>query len=197
VPEAHNFGDVSVEVYRFEDDGQIPNNPELPALVYRGAFRRADDLALALERRFAENGWTAAWRDIVFDFHHYHSTAHEVLGVFQGEARLRLGGERGRSVKVEPGDVVVIPAGVGHRAENWTEDLQVVVATAGGREWDICKGEPGERPRVLQSIAQVPRPDGDPREAPTARSCATGADRAGVALWPAPGRLPPNLADRS
>ncbi len=29
-----------------------------------------------------------------FEFHHYHSTAHEVLVVYSGSAKVQLGGER-------------------------------------------------------------------------------------------------------
>ncbi len=59
------------------DDGRIPNSP-LPALVYRNVPRARDPDDC--ERLFGAHGWLGAWRDGIFSFHHFHSTAHEVLG---------------------------------------------------------------------------------------------------------------------
>ena len=74
-------------VWTFADDGRIPNNPALPLLVYRNAVELPErDPASALECVFTENDWPAAWRYGIFSFHHYHSTAHEVLGVYRGRA---------------------------------------------------------------------------------------------------------------
>lgn len=153
---------MPAEIYRFADDGTIPNSP-LPLLVYRGAMADAD-LAGALERRFAANGWRGGWRNGIFDYHHFHSISHEVLGLARGEAVVRFGGERGRSVAVSAGDVVVIPAGVGHRLERGTADLLVVGAYPEGRGWDVRRGDPAERAEVLANIAAVPVPASDPLE---------------------------------
>jgi len=99
----------------FKDDGSIPNSA-LPLLVYRQAFTLgSSDLAGTIEEHFARNDWTGSWRASVFPFHHYHSTTHEVLAVYRGTATLQFGGEKGRKFAVKPGDVVVIPAGVGHK----------------------------------------------------------------------------------
>jgi uncharacterized protein YjlB len=100
----------------FRDDGYIPNNPKLPLLYYRKAisFDRNHDPAATLECIFNAHEWGEAWRNGIYDFVHYHSMIHEVLGVARGTATLRLGGNKGKTVKVAAGDVVVIPAGVGH-----------------------------------------------------------------------------------
>lgn len=51
---------------------------------------------------------------------HYHSTTHEGLSVFRGNARLRFGVsdddnvDDGVVINVKVGDVIVIPAGVAH-----------------------------------------------------------------------------------
>ena len=151
-----------VEAIRFEDDGAIPNN-WLPLLVYPGAIELAGaDPAAAFENRFAAHDWRGAWRNGIYPFAHFHSTAHEVLGIARGEARVRVGGARGRVLTIGPGDVVVIPAGVGHQNLGSSPDLLVVGAYPGGADWDLCYGRPEERPRVLANIARVPLPAADP-----------------------------------
>jgi uncharacterized protein YjlB len=146
----------------FKDDGSIPNNT-LPLLLYREAFAAdTKDLASVMEQRFAENDWTGSWRAGVYPFPHYHSTSHEVLGVFSGSATLRLGGAQGTTVEVRLGDVIVIPAGVGHQNLGSSADFSVVGAYPGGRQWDLLRGLPGERPQADRNIAAVPLPDNDP-----------------------------------
>jgi uncharacterized protein YjlB len=146
----------------FKDDGSIPNNT-LPLLLYREAFAEdTKDLASVMEQRFAENDWTGSWRAGVYPFPHYHSTSHEVLGVFSGSATLRLGGAQGTTVEVRLGDVIVVPAGVGHQNLGSSADFSVVGAYPGGRQWDLLRGLPGERPQADRNIAAVPLPDNDP-----------------------------------
>ena len=41
-------------------------------------------------------GWLGAWVDGIYAFHHFHSTAHEVLGIVAGSASVILGGPKGR-----------------------------------------------------------------------------------------------------
>ena len=101
-----------VELYNLKDDGRMPNNTALPAMVYHGALRPAedggdDDPARIFEETFAANGWRGSWRDGIFPYHHYHSTSHEVLGIARGEARVRLGGDAGVTTEVRAGDVIV------------------------------------------------------------------------------------------
>lgn len=146
--------------YRFEDDGRIPNNPRLPLLVYKRVLPGGG--AEGFEDLFRGNGWGGVWRDGIFGYHHYHSTAHEVLGVARGSARVTFGGEGGVTLEVEEGDAVVIPAGVGHCNRGAGRDLLVVGAYPEGQSWDLCTGEPGERPRVLENIRQVSLPGRDP-----------------------------------
>src|SRR5258707_6797587 len=116
----------TIETYRFADDGIVPNNPALPLVVYRGALPAAGDRAGACERMFARHGWPDSWRNGIYAHHHYHSTAHEVLGIARGSARVRLGGENGSTVDLRAGDVVGIPAGVAHKRESASEDLLVI-----------------------------------------------------------------------
>ena len=156
----HDF--VQPEQLNFKDDGIFPNSP-LPLLCYRWAITtNAKDPASIFEERFAENDWTNSWRDGVYSFPHYHSTSHEVLGVYSGSATLRLGGEHGRNVEVHAGDVIVIPAGVAHQNVRVSDDFGVVGAYPGGRSWDLLRGLPGERPKADHNIAALPMPDTDP-----------------------------------
>ena len=147
------------ETRRFDDDGAIPNS-RYPALLDRGVLQ--PDETDGFEDMFAGNGWTGAWRNGIFPYHHYHSTAHEVLGVASGQARVQLGGEGGEAFDLEPGDVVVIPAGVGHKRLSASGDFVVVGAYDRGRDWDVLKGEPGERPQADENIGAVPLPERDP-----------------------------------
>jgi uncharacterized protein YjlB len=157
---------ASPESFAFPDDGSIPNSC-LPLLVYRGAVDpEGGDPAKALEELFARNGWTGSWRNGIYDFHHFHSTAHEVLGIADGHVRARFGGDRGRLVELAPGDVVVIPAGVGHKNEESEGILLVIGAYPHGTTVDLCRGKAEERDKVLANIRAVPLPPTDPVKGP-------------------------------
>jgi uncharacterized protein YjlB len=146
-----------------KDDGTFPNNEKRPLLLYQGALDLpADDPASIIEAVFAANGWVGSWRDGIYSYHHYHSTAHEVLGVYSGSARVQLGGEQGVILSVKRGDVVIIPAGVAHKNLGSTPDFRVVGAYPDGQRWDMNCGKAGERPRADQNIARVPLPQADP-----------------------------------
>jgi uncharacterized protein YjlB len=154
---------VEVAAHRFADDGAIPNNPTLPLLVYVGALKLSrDDPAAPCEAVFAANGWGATWRNGIYPFPHYHSTAHEVLGICRGDAKVRFGGNTGMALAISAGDVVVIPAGVGHQNLGASADLLVVGAYPRGQSLDLCRGRADERPQALANIARVPLPDADP-----------------------------------
>ena len=114
------------------------------------------------EAVFIANQWGNSWRNGIYSFHHYHSTANEVLAIARGSATVHLGGEAGIRVAVKAGDVIVIPAGVGHKKLGSSADLLVVGAYPPGQRWDLCDGSPGERPWVLKNIAAVPLPSTDP-----------------------------------
>jgi uncharacterized protein YjlB len=146
---------------RFADDGAIPNS-ELPLLVYRNAVP-VDPVAI--ERLFAANRWPPAWRDGVHPFHHFHSTAHEALGVARGEARVLFGGPGGKVLTVQAGDVVVIPAGVAHCNQGQSDDLLIVGAypdTSAGP--DLRRGKPDEHAAAKRAAAAVKMPEADPVE---------------------------------
>ncbi len=152
----------STEHHHLADDGTFPNSRH-PALVYRQVLSGAAEArARGFERLFSGQRWPAAWRNGIFSHHHYHSTAHEVIGVYSGWVSARLGGEGGAVVELRAGDVVVIPAGVAHKNEGQSGDFRCVGAYPRGTQADMCVGRPGERPRVDENLAAVPVPELDP-----------------------------------
>ncbi|HEX8269324.1 MAG TPA: cupin domain-containing protein [Flavobacterium sp.] len=146
---------------KFNDDGTIPNS-KYPLLIYNGAFMEEKVDADYIISHFERYNWSNSWKNGVFDYHHYHSISHEVLAVYKGYATLQFGGEEGQEVSVDEGDVVVIPAGVGHKRISASEDFAVVGAYPNGSEYDVLKGEDGDRPKADENINKVPIPDNDP-----------------------------------
>ncbi|WP_422123801.1 cupin domain-containing protein [Planococcus sp. X10-3] len=143
----------------FEDDGMIPNNTSLAVAIYPGAFK---DNPEKIEETFNNNDWTNSWTNGVFDYHHYHSNIHEVLGVRSGSAVLLIGGEQGKRIEVNTGDVAVLPAGTGHKKISASDDFQIVGAYPGGISPNKKIGNIDERPYVLEDIQNTPLPKRDP-----------------------------------
>jgi uncharacterized protein YjlB len=154
---------AGVMVRRLPDDGTFPNNERLPALLYQGVLDLSGrDPAAAVEDLFAAHGWGGSWRNGVYGYHHYHSTAHEALGVYAGSARVQLGGPEGPAFDVARGDVIVIPAGVAHKNLGASTDFKVVGAYPQGQRPDMNDGKEGERPAADARIAALPLPAQDP-----------------------------------
>lgn len=165
---------LGTDTFVFADDGLIPNS-RLPLIVRRGAITPdKSDPAKAFERTFAANGWTGAWRDGIYDYCHYHSTAHEVPRHRIGLGDRPFRRHRRRDSGLTAGDVAVVPAGVGHALITESGDLLVVGAYAGGRDWDLVRDDPHAITAARQRIAQVPLPSVDPVD---------GADGPVMKLW--------------
>ena len=144
-------------------NAQFPNNEMLPLVVIQGAFSLEGHLDPALiERTFAGNRWKGSWRNGLYPFHHYHSTAHEVLGIYSGSLRAQFGGEEGMKVAASAGDVLILPAGLAHKNLWSSFDFRVVGAYPEGTSWDMNYGKEGERPEADENIASVPLPSSDP-----------------------------------
>ncbi|KAK0524270.1 hypothetical protein OC834_005592 [Tilletia horrida] len=157
-------------------DGRSPmaGPSQLPALHYKGVFqpflvadpeqdassqpdlgstdgagakkKRKNGPAERIEAHLRARGWESTWRYGMYKHAHYHSTTHELLSVFQGSARIQLGGvsafssnptsplqtpaspppllglgmdnpsETEKVLLLEPGDVLLLPAGYTHFA---------------------------------------------------------------------------------
>jgi uncharacterized protein YjlB len=149
------------DVIQLSQNGWMPNNEHLPVLFYRDAVSLEDrDPAALIEAQFQRNGWPPQWRDSVYDFHHYHSTAHEVLGFAGGHARLMLGGENGYQMEVHAGDIVVLPTGTGHCKLKASSDFLVIGAYPPDQHWDICRSAPSEE--AIARMHRLPFPKSDP-----------------------------------
>ena len=154
--------ETEIEHFVLEDDGTFPNN-SLPVLLYRNAIPiHGRDPAAAFEKRFESNEWEHSWRNGIFDFHHYHATAHEVLGCARGWVRVQLGGPNGREVMLRAGDVVVLPAGTAHLNLEHSDGYQIVGAYPPGQSPDMCYGKTDERPHADRQIERVELPGADP-----------------------------------
>jgi uncharacterized protein YjlB len=144
------------------DDGTFPNNA-MPVVLLCNAFAAATSLHPAeIERVFHANGWVNTWRNGLYSFQHYHSTAHEALGIYSGWVKAQLGGPTGEIVTVKAGDVVILPAGVAHKNIEQSADFKVVGAYPVGQIPDMKYGKSGERPLVDKKIASVALPAKDP-----------------------------------
>ena len=151
------------DAFIFSDDGTFPNNAGLPLILMHQVFKtKPDVLPEIIEKTFLDNGWEHSWRNGLYSFHHYHSTAHEVLGIYAGWVKGQFGGPEGKSVTAKAGDVVIVPAGVSHKNLEQSPDFRVVGAYPKGQLVDMNYGKPGERPQADENIENVPLPDIDP-----------------------------------
>lgn len=154
------MGATGPEVLRLKRNGWVPNNEALPVLLYRAVMGAGE--VEPMEALFRKQGWSPEWRNGVYSFHHYHSTAHEALGFAVGEARLLLGGPApgGKEVTVRAGDVAVLPCGTGHCLLSASKDFLVIGAYALSQKWDLCREAPDEN--AVERMQRLPFPSADP-----------------------------------
>jgi uncharacterized protein YjlB len=100
-------------------------------------------------------------RDGIYDYMHYYSCIHELLGVAHGEGNVQFGGHRGRIVTLKAGDVAVLPAGTGHQRLSARKDFLVIAAYRPSSRYDECASSEDHK-RALMTIPKVGRPRKDP-----------------------------------
>jgi uncharacterized protein YjlB len=149
---------MRLETWHAPPGDAIPNHPRFAVLAYRDVPGVTD--AGAARALLSAHGWGGSWVDGVFDFHHFHSTSHEVLAVVAGSATLELGGPQGEAFDVSAGDVLVLPAGTGHRRRAAAGGFTVVGAYPAGQEdYDVLREADAA---ARERIAAVPQPAQDP-----------------------------------
>lgn len=153
----------TIEELTSKPNGKAPNS-RFPLLIHRGGIPGGG--AEAVRSRFRENGWLNNWEyPGIYLYHHFHSTSHECLGIARGWMELELFGRGGAKVRVEAGDVVVMPAGVSHVMTGNSDDVLVVGGYPEGRDWDNIQEEflSDELYRAAAKlIMSLPIPSADP-----------------------------------
>ena len=146
-----------------KDDGIIPNHPHWPLILYQGAVRldARFDPASIFEALFKRNGWGDSWRDGIYDYVHYHSRIHEVLGIARGHGKVQFGGLKGKVLALKAGDVAILPAGTGHQCLSASDDFLVIGAYPPTGAYDECTRSE-DRTAALKTIARAARPRKDP-----------------------------------
>ena len=148
------------ELLRLGPIRPFPNN-DLPVRLYRNALT-GEDLAARIEALFRRNGWHGTWRNGIFDYHHFHATAHEVLGCARGLVDVLLGGPDGEVITLAAGDIVLLPAGTSHKNVGHSADYLIIGAYPPGQSPDMEYGDQDRYEDVRASIARVPTPQRDP-----------------------------------
>ncbi|KAG8933195.1 hypothetical protein FRC01_010541 [Tulasnella sp. 417] len=147
---------LRVSSHQIARHGLIPNTSiqSKPLLIYHSAFP-SNASASDVESHLTSVGIVnPQWRYSMYKTTHYHSTTHEVLCIISGRAKLCFGGEENPenvTPTVQKGDVIILPAGVGHRLlEEVESPFQMVGSYPKGFSWDMCYGKEGEAVKARQ-----------------------------------------------
>ncbi|WWC68288.1 uncharacterized protein I206_102211 [Kwoniella pini CBS 10737] len=153
IPAYQNFPNTSLRPY--------------PLIIYHSAFPSSISAA-SIESHLSKIGIVdPAWRFTMYTQHHYHSTVDEVLVVYSGSAKLCFGGSHDNPDRVEvdatKGDVMIVPAGVGHALLDDKGGFGIVGSyPKGSKNWDMCTGKQKERVNQWVRIKQLNWLKGDP-----------------------------------
>ncbi|HUQ35530.1 MAG TPA: cupin [Aestuariivirga sp.] len=167
---------MPTEALSFVDDGDVPNHPRWPLIVYSRAIapETLDTSEYLFDELFARNGWPVGWRNGIYPFTHYHSKTREVLGIAKGEATVQFGGKSGKILTARAGDALLLPAGTGHKRISSSPDLLVIGAYPPGSMYDLMRSGESDKAAIRARIAKVAKPDSDP---------VSGAAGAMLNLW--------------
>ena len=167
---------MPTETHFFADDGDVPNHPRWPMIVYARAIapETLQKSENAFDKLFERNGWPVAWHNGIYPFTHYHSTTHEVLGISRGEATVQFGGKSGEILTAHAGDALLLPAGTGHKRISSSHDLLVIGAYPPGSKYDLMRSGEADKAAIRTRITKVAKPDTDP---------VSGAAGAMLTLW--------------
>ncbi len=149
---------------KIQADKPFPGNPNHEVILYKGVFTTQDksDLRTQIRDAFVNHGWSDPWEDGVYSFEHFHAEAHEVLGCAAGWVEIRLGGPNGDTVRLEAGDVALLPAGVAHRNMASSDDYLIMGSYPPGQSPDLRRGDPEEWDEVVDLVSRVPDWTRDP-----------------------------------
>jgi|SRR5436190_8812178 len=150
--------------YTFRPNRNFPNNIH-PLIVYKSGCRAGKQKKIvvqAFQKLFNKNNWKNSWSNGIYTFHHYHSNTHECMGIASGKAWVIFGGSGGKKLVLEKGDIVIIPAGLGHKCSKATADFLCVGAYPGGKEYDTNLGTREELAPAKKRIEKLPVPGLDP-----------------------------------
>lgn len=156
--------DTHVITVNLKRNKNFPNN-KLPVLIYKEVFnlpKRKNKAAVIAEKIFLRNRWSNPWQNGIYDFHHYHSNCHEAMAIIRGDATVILGGPKGKKAGLSKGDVIIIPAGVGHKCISHSDDFACVGAYPQGKDYDINYGRSKEFDKAKKRIKELSNPSKDP-----------------------------------
>lgn len=140
-------------------------NSSLPILIYKKGMKlplQKNRAAIIAQEIFARNNWSNSWRNGIYDFHHYHSITHECMVICMGNATVILGGPGGKKVELEQGDVIILPAGVGHKCVTASENFLCVGCYPQGKDYDTNYGTEEELKTTLPNLTKIAIPQKDP-----------------------------------
>jgi uncharacterized protein YjlB len=159
--EQEQMSEMKIETHRLQAGEGIPNN-RFPLVVYRGALSGASLSPEGCATLFRQNGWQGTWLNGVFSYWHYHLRSHEVLGCVAGSARVGFGGDHGIATDFNTGDVIVIPAGVGHKRLSRQPGFLVVGGYPPGQNGAIVGAGDIDLETAIGETMAVPLPASDP-----------------------------------
>lgn len=145
----------------FAPSGGIPNSP-LPLALWKRRAPVSVDRGGDICRLYERNGWRGTWVYTVFPYWHFHTRGHEALTCVCGRAEIGFGGDDGIVAQVEPGDVAVIPAGVGHKRLSSSADFLMAGCYPPGQEGNIVRPGDMTEASIQREIAGVGDPKTDP-----------------------------------